>query len=537
MKKLLSLFTVMVLIIGIQLSVATHAQNQPKYASSLNGWNTSYTLTGNMAEDICRVAYAQLGKNGSTLGYSYAWCAAFVSDCARLAGIPESVIKSHTQAGEGAGYFNFDKSQFISSSELKTGDLVFAHGSSDHVFICYYLNGKQLLINGNNANTVYASTLSSIPTLWKKKDGTLATIVCVRPNYRDTKNGTFISDGTYAISSACDTNKSLDVLAQSVDDKANVHLWSNGSQNSQKWKITKNGSYYTIINVNSGKALDVENGSTTSGANVWQYKPNGTNAQKWYFEDAGNGYVYIRSACGLYLDLYGSNTGNGTNILVFKNNGGHNNQKWKLVSYSNSVATDNTTSSSESWGEWSEWTTTPVYGNDNRQVETGTAYVYYHYILGDDVGCGAYPVNRATMVANGLYYSSEEYHEYTSLNELTKNTNGRLVYLVNGERKIYDKYFNTHCNGSFNFAPGYANNLYFKGTTTKYRYRDKIVQTHIHCLSELKYDIFHPHKEYNECTTCGEKIYTGNTSSNQNCLICFSPTVKKALTKFGRIFN
>lgn len=448
---------------------------KPKYASSLNGWNTDYQLTGNMAEDICRVAYAQLGKNGGNLGYnnySNAWCSVFVSDCARLAGVPESVIKNHTQAGEGSGYFDFDNSQIIDSSELKNGDLVFVHGKYDHVFICYYVDGKQLLINGNNSDKVACTApLSKVPYWWRKNDGTYASVVCIRPNYND--KGIYIPEGTYSIRSACNENKALDVFTQSLNDKANVHLWDVGSQNSQKWKIEKNGSYYTIVNVNSGKALDVENGATTSGTNVWQYSANGTAAQNWYFEDAGNGYYYIRSACGLYLDLYGSQTANGTNIMVYNNNGGNNNQKWKLVSCTETAVSDTSTSvSSDNWGAWSAWTTDKITATENRQVETGTAYVYYHYVLQDEDGCGAYPINKATMKANGFTFYNEYYHEHVSFDELPRDTSGRLTYIVNGTRMIYDRFKNQFCNSNHNFI--YSNYVYYKGTTTKYRYRDRI---------------------------------------------------------------
>lgn len=369
--------------------------------------------------------------------------------------------------------------------------------------------------------TVFKKTLSEYKDMYKGHVYDGAIYFAKDENYPNVK----MDEGTYSIRTACNTEKALDVFVQSLDDKANVHLWDVGSQNSQKWNVVKNGSYYTIINVNSGKALDVENGDTASGTNVWQYKPNSTNAQKWRFEDAGNGYYYIRSACGLYLDLYGANTENGTNIAVYSNNGGSDNQKWKLVSCS-PESQENGSNDGDDWGEWSAWTTTPVSATDNRQVDVGTAYVYYHYVLTDSDGSGAYPINRATMKANGFTYDSEEYHEYISMTELTRDTTGRLVYMVNGSRQVYDRFRNEHCTSEHKFI--YSNYLYYKGTTTKYRYRDKNNTEHIHTYSEVKYEAEHPHNAYKICTSCGEKIYVPGGVCSTDCEEC-NPTVYYAL--------
>ena len=48
-------------------------------------FNNNYTLTGDGATDILRIAFAQVGRKGSDFGYTENWCADFVSDCADLA--------------------------------------------------------------------------------------------------------------------------------------------------------------------------------------------------------------------------------------------------------------------------------------------------------------------------------------------------------------------------------------------------------------------------------------------------------------------
>ena len=63
--------------------------------SRKENFNKDYTLTGDMATDICIVANAQANLTKEELGYTEAWCADFVCDCARLANIPTSIIGTH----------------------------------------------------------------------------------------------------------------------------------------------------------------------------------------------------------------------------------------------------------------------------------------------------------------------------------------------------------------------------------------------------------------------------------------------------------
>ena len=144
----------------------------------------------------------------------------------------------------------------------------------------------------------------------------------------------FITADKYNIVSSLDTNKALDICAQSLDSEANVHLWSRHSGTSQQFSITNDDNYCVITNINSNKALDVSNGNRKKGANVWQYTPNGTDSQKWRFLDAGDGYYYIQSALGTYLDACNGDTADGTNIWTYSFNGS-NAQKWALIPVSN----------------------------------------------------------------------------------------------------------------------------------------------------------------------------------------------------------
>ena len=88
MKRTLSLMLMCMLLV-VYVCIPAEA------TAYLKNMSTNYTLTGNAAEDICRVAEAQVGKTGSQLGAVEHWCADFVFSCARAAGIGDDVIPAH----------------------------------------------------------------------------------------------------------------------------------------------------------------------------------------------------------------------------------------------------------------------------------------------------------------------------------------------------------------------------------------------------------------------------------------------------------
>lgn len=61
------------------------------YQNRTGNFSRSYSLSGGGADKIVSVALAQQGKSQRQLGYSEAWCADFVSDCAALAGVSSAV--------------------------------------------------------------------------------------------------------------------------------------------------------------------------------------------------------------------------------------------------------------------------------------------------------------------------------------------------------------------------------------------------------------------------------------------------------------
>lgn len=147
-------------------------------------------------------------------------------------------------------------------------------------------------------------------------------------------NGTqTIEDGCYNIRCASDPTFGIDVEAVSRDNGANVHLWTIGEGNNQKWRVKYLGDgYYSIVAAHSGKALDVYNKGIDNSANVQQYDNSASvnSAQQWILRDAGDGSFYIINRNGLFLDAFGGTMANGTNVQGFAGNGTAA-QKWVLT--------------------------------------------------------------------------------------------------------------------------------------------------------------------------------------------------------------
>ena len=181
MKRILSLLLAFVMCLAPCITASANTiEENAEYThgaelfafTNYSNFNTNYTLTGNMATDIANVAYAQIGKSKSQLGYTMDWCAAFVSDCARIVGIPNTVIKDATLAYP--SYFGLNDSQKVAKENIKNGDLCF--WSDGHVGIVY--NGK--VVSGNNQSS--GETVSTVK-YYADQYANAGTATYYRPNY------------------------------------------------------------------------------------------------------------------------------------------------------------------------------------------------------------------------------------------------------------------------------------------------------------------------------------------------------------------
>lgn len=128
-----------------------------------------------------------------------------------------------------------------------------------------------------------------------------------------------IKEGIYTIGSSLNVSSLLDVASASVNDGANVQIWSSNGTFSQRWRITLvegRENTYTIESLASSKRLAVN----TSG-NVVQSKAVSDATQWWIPSVDANGIEFENVKTGRVLDVAAAGTANGTNVQTYAANG------------------------------------------------------------------------------------------------------------------------------------------------------------------------------------------------------------------------
>lgn len=185
-------------------------------------------------------------------------------------------------------------------------------------------------ITSKDGKQVYEYTLKYITNLFNEK-------VMLSKNVNDSN----LEEGVYRIKSSVDPEKVLDVVSGSVKSEANVQLWGNNGTAAQKWRLKKEGSYWTIQCINSKKFLDLQWDTPENNQTIWQYNENGTDAQKWKIDYISNSLYKIaaKSDNTYFIDLNGACPTEGTNIQIYKWNNTLA-QKWYLERLDENIIAD-----------------------------------------------------------------------------------------------------------------------------------------------------------------------------------------------------
>ena len=153
--------------------------------------------------------------------------------------------------------------------------------------------------------------------------------ILIPVTFKDSKK--VIENGSYRIISAVNEGLGLDIEGASLNNSANLELWSKNTGSNQKFKINYANGYYTIVAVHSNKALDVCNCSLLPGTNVLQWEQNGQTNQQWLLEETEDGYYKICSRRSyMYLSTT-SSVGAGSNVFVAEDLGDVLNQKFLII--------------------------------------------------------------------------------------------------------------------------------------------------------------------------------------------------------------
>ncbi len=267
--------------------------------------------------------------NNNGVSARYAWCAVFVSWCAKEAGISNSIIPWT------AGTTDM-KNKLINSggvSHLKgsgyrpqSGDIVFfGSNASQHVGIVEYSTQDRVYyIDGNNTQTNphgvhYSNCSLSYGSLWG----------FVTPNYPgavpSTPQPSFgnlvnLGDSCSARIRHCASGKVVTnsnyngVIGTAMNEKIARQIW--------KFTRNSNGSYKIQSCLNESFCLELHNFDDFDGGNVSCAPMNGSTAQNWFIYKNDDGTLYLRPECSKtrILDLSGGNTSDGNNMQIWSIN-------------------------------------------------------------------------------------------------------------------------------------------------------------------------------------------------------------------------
>ena len=192
-KKHLASF-ILIMLITLCITCVALADVGGYAQTGIDRFNHSFEslITGDPAYDIATIALAQLNKTGSELGYYDGdWCAAFVVDCAKYAGVENLMpfISGHTHGVGGANGYEWlyetmvkKGATVVNVNNAKRGDIVFFGGNDggNHKHVGIMTDNVHTVegnMNGYGTNPwLNAQVLTSVRTRYNR-------VTILRPNY------------------------------------------------------------------------------------------------------------------------------------------------------------------------------------------------------------------------------------------------------------------------------------------------------------------------------------------------------------------
>ena len=291
--------------------------------SHTENFDKSYSLGNDQIENLVNIAQKQLGKRKADLGYTEAWCADFVCDCAKLTGMADNIIPYNYGArGVCTSLYNYmlNNCSARSVSSREKGDIIFYYCSScgRYVHTGIVLDGTYS-IEGNYDHKVTkvknSYTDSAGHTL---ASGTIARKY-LRPNYSSVEKPVDVGTNFYAY-----LINTATWLHATNDDSGNVSVRKLQSASNQTWYFERQGDgSYKITSCKDGRCMEVHNFESANGTNVEMNDWNGNTAQRWFIYGSSGEYK-LKAVCGNNaLDVSGG-TGaaqDGTNLNMWEDNG------------------------------------------------------------------------------------------------------------------------------------------------------------------------------------------------------------------------
>lgn len=311
MSMLISIM--MILMILPQMDYSVYATQ-----SRIENYSRDYSLTGNGATDMISVGMAQKGKTKSQLGYTEAWCADFVSDCAILANQTSAIPFNANVGALHDAVINKAGGHEVSSPQ--GGDLVcyYCHSCDRYVHVGLMVDSTNS-IQGNYSSKVTYVTNPQYYSDSNKHTCSSGTIECVfvRPNYIGGKWYEGLEPqnlGDKFTAYIINTN-AWKLLTTESD--GNVLMKTETKIAEQMWQFTrKSDGSYKITNCKTGLALD----SGGTNGNLYAFTDCDNDYQSWYIYEEAGSYCLRAKNGDEVIDIAGGSTDDGTNAQMYEHN-------------------------------------------------------------------------------------------------------------------------------------------------------------------------------------------------------------------------
>lgn len=127
-----------------------------------------------------------------------------------------------------------------------------------------------------------------------------------------------------------ESNKVIEVSNLGTYNGDQLQQWDYTKEESQQWKVEREGEFYKFVNENSNKVLSI-NENAIDGDLLFQWDDTDSDTQLWYLEECKDGYFQIKSKANQKcIDVVEISKENGAKLQVWEDVDG-NNQKWKFA--------------------------------------------------------------------------------------------------------------------------------------------------------------------------------------------------------------
>ena len=273
---------------------------------------------------MVNIATAQLGRTGSSLGYTEEWCADFVSDCAKIAGQSAAIPAHGVVSGVGNNILNAG-GYVVSAASAKPGDIVIidwdGNGRQNHVEIVYAISGASVYSIGGNTGVSNANLYTRKVAKHSPLSSSVITKI-IRPNYTKVEpTYADLGDDFWAYLGNQGCGKWVAGQGNNVQGEA-----CTGDIN-QMWHFIRqeNGSY-CILCLSNSYAMNVSNASSTAGANLQLAPYVASKEQQFYIYIKDSAYYFKVAYANLWVEMDQSNF----NIAMWNERSDYGPQKYNI---------------------------------------------------------------------------------------------------------------------------------------------------------------------------------------------------------------